>query len=171
MVKALKPNTDLIILLSHLGYPRDVELAQAVPGIHFILGAHTAMNLLHPPVIGNTVLLMSFSKGMYAGNIELTLNSHEPSFYDMSLRRSLESTLRSLKNRINGTEISQEEKARLLASQEDVERRLKHLRGENEFINTIIPLSEDVEEDPNIARLIGDYNSTLPDSNNPAFSK
>ncbi len=32
MVKELRPRTDLIILLSHLGYPKDVELAQTSAG-------------------------------------------------------------------------------------------------------------------------------------------
>src|SRR3972149_816671 len=51
MVEELKPKTDLIILLSHLGYPKDIEVAQTVPGINLILGGHTGMNLPYPPVV------------------------------------------------------------------------------------------------------------------------
>jgi 5'-nucleotidase len=41
MVNELAPKTDLIILLSHLGYPKDVELAQNIPGsTHYRRGPH-----------------------------------------------------------------------------------------------------------------------------------
>jgi 2',3'-cyclic-nucleotide 2'-phosphodiesterase (5'-nucleotidase family) len=36
MVKELKPKADLIILLSHLGYVKDIEMAQTVRGINII---------------------------------------------------------------------------------------------------------------------------------------
>ena len=48
MIKELQPKTDLIILLSHLSYQKDVELAQTVQGIHLIVGSHTGMNLVNP---------------------------------------------------------------------------------------------------------------------------
>ena len=63
MVKELQPKTDLIILLSHLSYPKDMELAQKVQGIHVIVGGHTGINLPYPPVIKNTIILQTASKG------------------------------------------------------------------------------------------------------------
>jgi 2',3'-cyclic-nucleotide 2'-phosphodiesterase (5'-nucleotidase family) len=64
MVKELQPKSDFIVLLSHLGYPKDLELAQAVSGIHLIVGAHTGMNLVYPPLIRDTILLQTATKGM-----------------------------------------------------------------------------------------------------------
>ena len=46
MVNELKPKTDLIILLSHLGYAKDIELVQNVQGINIIVGGHTGINLI-----------------------------------------------------------------------------------------------------------------------------
>ncbi len=57
IVRELKPNTDLIILLSHLSYPKDIEMAQTVPGIQIIVGSHTGVNLTFPPIIKDTVIL------------------------------------------------------------------------------------------------------------------
>ena len=71
MVKELQPKTDLIILLSHLGYPKDMELAQKVPGIHLIVGSHTGIHLAYPPPIKNTIILQTAPKGMYAGKLDL----------------------------------------------------------------------------------------------------
>ena len=48
MVKELQPKTDLIILLSHLSYPKDMEFAQKVSGVHVIVGGHTGINLSYP---------------------------------------------------------------------------------------------------------------------------
>ncbi len=41
IVPLLRPKVDLVILLSHLGLPKDQELAEAVSGIDLILGGHT----------------------------------------------------------------------------------------------------------------------------------
>ncbi|HSB04873.1 MAG TPA: hypothetical protein VLK23_06715, partial [Thermodesulfobacteriota bacterium] len=65
MVKELKPKTDFIILLSHLGYAKDIELAQTVEGINIIVGGHTGINLIYPPVIKNTIIVQNTSRGMY----------------------------------------------------------------------------------------------------------
>jgi 2',3'-cyclic-nucleotide 2'-phosphodiesterase (5'-nucleotidase family) len=71
MVNELTPKTDLIILLSHLGYPKDVELAQNISGIHIIVGGHTGVNLTNPPVIKNTLIVQNSSKGMYGTRLDL----------------------------------------------------------------------------------------------------
>jgi 2',3'-cyclic-nucleotide 2'-phosphodiesterase (5'-nucleotidase family) len=80
MIKELQPKTDLIILLSHLGYPKDIELAQTGPGIHFILGSHLGTNLSHPPIIKNTIILQTASRGMYGGTLDLILYNNDPVF-------------------------------------------------------------------------------------------
>ncbi len=73
MVKELKPKTDLIILLSHLGYVKDIELAQTLQGINIIVGGHTGINLIYPPVIKNTIILQTASRGMFGGRLDLLL--------------------------------------------------------------------------------------------------
>jgi len=106
MVKELQPKTDLIILLSHLGYPRDYELAQMVSGIHVIVGSHTGINIPYPPVVKNTIILQAASKGMYAGRFDLFLYNSEPNFYHTTLKRTLENNLKYLKNRLASAEVS-----------------------------------------------------------------
>jgi hypothetical protein len=100
MVKELQPKTDLIILLSHLGYPKDVELAQAVPGIHIIVGGHTGVNLPHPPVIKNSLIVQMAPKGLYGGRLDLALNNNEPHFFNSSEKRGFESSLNQFKERV-----------------------------------------------------------------------
>ena len=44
---------DLILLLSHLGYPQDIELLEQVPGIHLCPSGHTHNRVRSPQQIGD----------------------------------------------------------------------------------------------------------------------
>jgi len=107
MVKELQSKTDLILLLSHLGYPRDVQLAQTVSGINFIMGSHTGINLVYPPVLKNTLIFQMAPRGMYAGRLDLNLYNNESNFFNSMDRRSLENGLNNLKERITLAQVSE----------------------------------------------------------------
>jgi 2',3'-cyclic-nucleotide 2'-phosphodiesterase (5'-nucleotidase family) len=162
MVKELKPKTDLLILLSHLSYPKDMELAQAVSGIHLIVGGHTGISLPYPPLINNIIVLQTASKGMVAGRLDLTLHSHEPAFYNAMTKRSLENNLNHLRDRLNSAEAPEAEKAQWRKTKEELERTLAQFQGKNEFTNTILPLSEQMKEHPDIGKMVEAYKIQLP---------
>jgi 2',3'-cyclic-nucleotide 2'-phosphodiesterase (5'-nucleotidase family) len=167
MVKELQPKTDLIILLSHLGYPKDSELAQTVPGIHLIVGSHTGLNLLYPPVIRNTIILQTPPKGMYAGRLDLTLVNRESSFYNVAPKGSMENSLNNLKNRLNSPQTSEVDKVQLQKSKEEIERILKQFEGKNGFTNTMLALSENIKDHPDILKMVNDYISKYPEAPKP----
>ncbi|OGP89461.1 MAG: hypothetical protein A2157_13450 [Deltaproteobacteria bacterium RBG_16_47_11] len=162
MVKELKSNTDLIILLSHLSYPKDVEMAQTVPGIQIIVGSHTGVSLSYPPIVKDTIILHTPLRGMYAGRFDITFYSRESGFYNVATKRSFENNLPNLKLRLNAKEISQAEKEQYQKIIGDIERSLKQLQGKNEFSNLIIPLHEQFKDHPEISRLIEDFRKTYP---------
>jgi 2',3'-cyclic-nucleotide 2'-phosphodiesterase (5'-nucleotidase family) len=171
MVKELQPKTDLLILLSHLGYPKDVELAQIVPGIHLIVGSHTGLNLINPHIIKNTIILQTPPRGMYAGRLDLTLINSESSFYNIANKRNLENSLNYIKNRLNSTQASEAEKAQLQKSKEDIERSLKQFLGKNEFTNTILPLSVNMKDHPDILKMVDEYRSKYLETPKPIAPK
>ena len=109
MVKELQPKTDMIILISHLGYPKDVELAQTVPGIHLIVGGHTGVNLPYPPIIKNSLIVQMAQKGLYGGRLDLTFNNNEPHFFNASEKRSFESSLNQFKERVAISDVTEVE--------------------------------------------------------------
>jgi len=168
MVKELKPKTDLIILLSHLGYVKDIELAQNVQGIHIIVGGHSGINLVYPPVIKNTIILQNASRGMYGARLDLFFYNHEPLFYNSATRTSLENTLNNITQRLNSTEIPEAEKAQWRKTKEETERTLHQLRGKNEFINNINPLIEQMKEHPEIKKLVEAYKTQFPAAKPPS---
>jgi len=171
MVKELQPKVDFIILLSHLGYPKDMELAQAVSGIHLVVGAHSGMNLLYPPVVKETILLQTAMKGMYVGKLDLNVQNNGGGFYNATTKRSLENNLKNLTARLNSKEAHENEKAQLRKTREDTERKLKEMQGKNDFNNRILPLTETMKEDPETVTLIDAYKAKFPDPSKPAPPK
>jgi 2',3'-cyclic-nucleotide 2'-phosphodiesterase (5'-nucleotidase family) len=169
MVRELQPKTDLLILLSHLSYSKDVELAQNISGIHLIIGGHTGANLVYPPLIKNTYLLQTAPKGMYGARIDFTFNNNTFSFYNSTEKRSLESRLNYVKYRLMAKETPEREKAQWLKSKQDTERALAQLQGKNEFTNIIFPLREGMKDHPDILKMIDEYRSKYPETGKPAF--
>jgi len=171
MVRELQPKTDLIILLSHLSYPKDVELAQNISGIHLIIGGHTGANLLYPPLIKNTYLLQTAPKGMYGARIDFTFNNNTFSFYNSTEKRSLESRLNYIKYRLMAKETPEREKAQWLKSKQDTEKALAQLQGKNEFTNILFPLREGMKDHPDILKMVEEYKSKYPETEKPAPPK
>jgi len=166
MVKELKPKTDLIILLSHLGYAKDIELAQKVQGIHVILGSHNGINLSYPPAV-NTIILQTGSRGMFAGRLDLSFYDNEPVFYNSAKKISLENNLNHINQRLTSQEIPEVEKAQWRRAKEETERTLNQLRGKNHYTNHIITLQEQMKEDPDIKKMVEAYKARTQTTENP----
>ncbi len=162
MVKELKPKTDLIILLSHLGYVKDLELAQTVQGIHIIVGGHTGINLVYPLVIKNTIILQTASRGMFGAKVDFLFHNDEPVFYNSATKISLENNLRNLNQRLSAQQIPEAEKAQLGKAKEETERTLHQIQTKNQFTNHIVALQEQMKEDPDIKKLVEAYKTKFP---------
>ena len=167
MVRELGPQTDLIILLSHLSYPKDMELAQKISGIHIIVGGHTGVQLSNPPVIKNTIVLQTVSQGKYAGRLDLTLLSKEASFYNEKTKRSLESNLKRILYQSRSHQTSEAQKAQWKTAKERYESALQQLEGKNFFTNFISPLSQQVKDHPDIKKMVEAYKSKFPEKSEP----
>jgi len=171
MVKDLKPKTDLIILLSHLGYAKDLELAQSVEGINIIVGGHTGINLVYPLVIKNTIILQSASRGMFGARLDLLFHNNEPVFYNSATKVSLENSLQNLNQRLSARETPESEKNQLQKAKEETERTLNQIQTKNEFTNHIVPLQEQMKDDPDIKKLVDTYKAKTQKTVNPASPK
>lgn len=78
IVDQLRPDTDLIILLSHIGYEEDLEIARDINGIDIIIGGHSH-TLVDPPVkvttgAGNTWVAQAHAYGTHVGQIEIRVD-------------------------------------------------------------------------------------------------
>jgi 5'-nucleotidase len=170
MVKELKPKTDLIILLSHLGYARDVELAQKVQGINIIVGSHNGINLSYPPAV-DTIILQAGSRGMFGGRLDLYFYNNDSIFYNSAKKISLENNLNNINQRLASKEIPEVEKAQWRRAKEETERALGQLLGKNQYTNRIISLQEQMKEDPDIKKMVETYKVRIQTTENPVSPK
>ncbi|UQS83876.1 bifunctional metallophosphatase/5'-nucleotidase [Bombilactobacillus thymidiniphilus] len=77
LIKLIRPQVDVLILLSHLGLPADRQLATTYPQLDVIIGGHTH-HLLRNGEVVNGVLLAAVQKfGHYVGKIDLELQNHQ----------------------------------------------------------------------------------------------
>ncbi|MBM3498047.1 MAG: bifunctional metallophosphatase/5'-nucleotidase, partial [Armatimonadetes bacterium] len=60
----------ILIALTHIGLNEDIALAQAVPGIDIIIGAHSHDALAKPLAVNGTLICQAGSKGAYLGQLD-----------------------------------------------------------------------------------------------------
>lgn len=64
---------DIIILLSHNGFPQDVEMVLNVLGVDICLSAHTHNRLYEPVKFNDTVVIQAGCHGSFLGHLELNI--------------------------------------------------------------------------------------------------
>jgi len=62
---------DLIILISHLGFPQEMKLLSKVHGIDVCLSGHTHNRLYKPALQGKTLVMQSGCHGSFLGRLDL----------------------------------------------------------------------------------------------------
>lgn len=73
-IKELKKDkaVDIVVVLSHLGFPQEVKLANEVSGIDVLLSGHTHNRMYKPSIINNTIIIQSGCHGSFLGHLDLT---------------------------------------------------------------------------------------------------
>lgn len=74
MIEQVKNQSDVIVLLSHLGISDDEIIAREFPDIDIIIGGHTHHVLKEGMEINNTLIAGAGKYGQYVGYISLTIN-------------------------------------------------------------------------------------------------
>src|SRR5699024_10591283 len=73
IVKQLRKENavDLIVVLSHFGFPQDVKLAEETEGLDVLLSSHTHNSLNEPVVINETIIIQSGCHGAHIGKLDV----------------------------------------------------------------------------------------------------
>ena len=66
-------HVDLVILISHLGFPQDMKLLSEVHGVDVCLSGHTHNRITQPIHQGNTLVIQSGCHGSFLGRLDLEL--------------------------------------------------------------------------------------------------
>ncbi|MGY4689059.1 bifunctional metallophosphatase/5'-nucleotidase [Salibacterium sp. K-3] len=71
LASEVSKQADAVVLLSHLGYPQDEEIARSYSDIDVILGAHTHHLLKTSILLNDTLIAQCGKNGYYAGQVKL----------------------------------------------------------------------------------------------------
>jgi 5'-nucleotidase / UDP-sugar diphosphatase len=81
-LRELKSQTDIVILLSHIGHAADRAIAEKVKGINVIVGGHSHTKILKPVRIGDTLIVQAWEHGKVLGVLDLTIRDGRVVGYD-----------------------------------------------------------------------------------------
>jgi 2',3'-cyclic-nucleotide 2'-phosphodiesterase (5'-nucleotidase family) len=167
VVAGLKGKTDLVILLSDLGWDQDVGMAKEIAGIQFILGGHEGRATTGAFQQGETFIVQSYQKGMYAGELALPLGKAGSLFQDEGRITRIQEQLNELDRRRRDLEMGKERNPHLdiKPAIEGIKQQKKKLRKElkeaqktatkgTRFRWTLEPISTSLAEDAAIRSMI-----------------
>ena len=76
LVGELRERSDVIVVLSHIGYHGDIRLAQKVKGIDVVVGGHTHTKVEKPVPAGRAYVVQAFEHAKVLGVLDLTLKKN-----------------------------------------------------------------------------------------------
>ncbi|HLR92160.1 MAG TPA: metallophosphoesterase [Atopostipes sp.] len=86
-IREVKENhdVDLVVIMSHLGYPQDMKIAEETDGIDVYLSAHTHNRVYEPAEVNGALLIKSGSHGSFVGRLDLTVEDKKITDYTHAL--------------------------------------------------------------------------------------
>ncbi|MBD3286472.1 bifunctional metallophosphatase/5'-nucleotidase [candidate division WOR-3 bacterium] len=66
---------DLIVVISHLGFPQEAKLAREVEGIDVLLSGHTHNRMFKPALINDTIIIQSGCHGSFLGKLDVEVEN------------------------------------------------------------------------------------------------
>ncbi len=76
LAKKLRPECDLLIALTHIGYEMDIALCQS-PDIDLVLGGHSHHAVYPPERHGHAYLAATDAHALHIGHLEVTFDAGE----------------------------------------------------------------------------------------------
>ena len=76
---------DLVVVVSHLGFPQEARLARETDGIDILLSGHTHNRLFEPAVVNDTVIIQSGCHGSFLGRLDLEVENRRVKRFDHDL--------------------------------------------------------------------------------------
>jgi hypothetical protein len=152
-VERIRGNCDLLVVLSNIGYSKDLELAKAVPGIDVIISGGTRRFMGRPVIEGRTLITSGFYEGRAIGRLLLHLDGHVKGWISGD-------ELDFLDRQILNTEA----KMKTPGGMEKFEALVRKRRSADEltlYQPDMIYLDPSFPDDPQVAGMIRDYRKGL----------
>lgn len=68
---------DLIVVLSHLGFPQDYRLASETDGIDILLSGHTHNRTFQPTIVGGATIIQSGCHASFVGRLDVEMTDNK----------------------------------------------------------------------------------------------
>lgn len=68
---------DLVVVLSHLGYPQELQLAEDIDGIDVLLSGHTHNRVYEAVTVNGTIIIQSGCHGSFIGRLDLNVSDRK----------------------------------------------------------------------------------------------
>lgn len=157
-------DADVVIVLSHQGFSEDLQLAKGAGRPLLILGAHSPMPVWVAEPVSGSILSVPKDRGMFLlgisiGQVAGASGKRPAAFADGSLAARYEEQRSELQARRSGMDRNE----RRLAERtlEALDRLLTIPEGKRLATPRAHPLDENVPDDPQMGRMIGEYKKTL----------
>jgi 2',3'-cyclic-nucleotide 2'-phosphodiesterase (5'-nucleotidase family) len=86
MIKEVRAaGADLVVVLSHLGFPQDLQLLSQVKGVDVLLSGHTHDRLYQPVRQGGALVIQSGCQGSFLGRLDLEIKDGKVASYQHRL--------------------------------------------------------------------------------------
>jgi 5'-nucleotidase/UDP-sugar diphosphatase len=82
VLQNLGDKPDLVIVLSHLGLPADLRLAQGTTGIQIIIGGHTHTRIESPMKVNETLIVQAWEHAKVLGVLDLAIQDRKIIHYE-----------------------------------------------------------------------------------------
>lgn len=76
LATSVRPDVDLLIALTHIGYELDRKLAEAAPEIDVIVGGHSHTTIESETEVNGVIIAQSHEYGNYVGQLRLLMDQH-----------------------------------------------------------------------------------------------
>lgn len=73
-VARMRPEVDVLVVLSHVGFPQDVQFAKDIGGIDVIVSGHTHNRMEDAIEVNGTIIFQSGCHGSFIGRLDLDLD-------------------------------------------------------------------------------------------------
>jgi 2',3'-cyclic-nucleotide 2'-phosphodiesterase (5'-nucleotidase family) len=80
-----KERVDLVIVLSHLGYPQELQLAEEVDGIDVLFSGHTHNRIYEAVIVNGVIIIQSGCHGSFVGRLDLEVSDRKVERFDHRL--------------------------------------------------------------------------------------
>lgn len=80
-----KEKVDLIVVVSHMGYPQECRMAKIIDNIDVFLSGHTHNRMYYPSKINNAILIQSGCHGSFLGRLDIKVENQKITSFDHKL--------------------------------------------------------------------------------------